>query len=243
MKRSNRLMLITFAFGMPGVAIISFYLPQLIATQPLPMRAETVALMNFVQGTLLLLLSAWAGSRCAPRVRFSFPLAEAIIDKQSLVKALSPQLAYGIAGGVLGFLILFAAQTTMPTQMQSNALQLPSMLPVKILYGGITEEILLRFGVMSSIAAGLWSLCKRRESARTMVVMIAIGLSALLFALGHLPAAMAFTGSAITSSVVAYVMIFNTAFGLVAGALYWKRGLDAAIIAHVLAHVLVDLVL
>ena len=62
-------------------------------------------------------------------------------------------------------------------------------------------------------------------------------LSALLFALGHLPAAQAMAG-ALTAPVVAFVLVGNTAFGLVAGWLFARRGLEAAIIAHGLAHLL-----
>ena len=65
----------------------------------------------------------------------------------------------------------------------------------------------------------------------------AVLLSALLFALGHLPAAQALAG-ALTVPVVVFVLVGNTAFGLVAGWLYARHGLEAAILAHVLAHLL-----
>ena len=63
---------------------------------------------------------------------------------------------------------------------------------------------------------------------------VAVALSALLFAVGHLPAAQAMAG-ALTPEVVTFVMVGNTAFGLVAGWLYARHGLEAAIVAHGLA--------
>jgi len=42
----------------------------------------------------------------------------------------------------------------------------------------------------------------------------------------------------LTVPVVAFVLVGNTAFGLVAGWLYARHGLEAAVIAHVLAHLL-----
>jgi hypothetical protein len=42
--------------------------------------------------------------------------------------------------------------------------------------------------------------------------------------------------------VVAYVTIGNALFGVVAGYLFWRYGLEAAIAAHVSAHVLTFLV-
>jgi hypothetical protein len=35
-----------------------------------------------------------------------------------------------------------------------------------------------------------------------------------------------------------YVIIANSAFGFIAGFLYWRKGLESAIIAHMLTHVL-----
>ena len=69
---------------------------------------------------------------------------------------------------------------------------------------------------------------------------LAVALSALLFAVGHLPAAQAMAG-ALTPEVVTFVMVGNTAFGLVAGWLYARHGLEAAIVAHGLAHALAHL--
>lgn len=42
----------------------------------------------------------------------------------------------------------------------------------------------------------------------------------------------------LTMPVVAFVLVGNTVFGLVAGGLFARHGLEAAIIAHVLAHLL-----
>ncbi len=39
-----------------------------------------------------------------------------------------------------------------------------------------------------------------------------------------------------TAGIIAYVIIANALFGIVAGFLYWRRGLESAMIAHMLAH-------
>ena len=62
----------------------------------------------------------------------------------------------------------------------------------------------------------------------------------MLFAAGHLPAAQALTG-ALTVPVVAYVLVGNAAFGVLAGWMYWRRGLEAAVLAHMAAHLLAGL--
>ena len=80
--------------------------------------------------------------------------------------------------------------------------------------------------------------CQVASAWLTMpLITTAVVASALLFALGHLPAAQALAG-ALTVPVVVFVLVGNTAFGLVAGWLYARHGLEAAILAHVLAHLL-----
>ena len=71
---------------------------------------------------------------------------------------------------------------------------------------------------------------------RAGFVWLAIAISALVFAAGHLPAASALLGS-MDVTVVAFVIGVNTAFGLLFGYLFWRHGLESAIIAHALAHV------
>jgi membrane protease YdiL (CAAX protease family) len=70
---------------------------------------------------------------------------------------------------------------------------------------------------------------------------LAIAVSALMFGAAHLPAAVALVGALNTSAVV-WVIGVNTAFGLMFGYLFWRRGLEVAMIAHALTHVVHKLV-
>jgi membrane protease YdiL (CAAX protease family) len=105
-----------------------------------------------------------------------------------------------------------------------------------VLYGGITEELLLRWGLMTALAWLAWRfLQQRRGPVRAGVVRLATAVSALMFAAGHLPAASVLLGS-MDVAVVAFVTGVNTAFGLLFGHLSWRHGLESAMIAHALAH-------
>lgn len=66
-------------------------------------------------------------------------------------------------------------------------------------------------------------------------MVMAIVLAAVLFGVGHLPAAFAM-GLNLTPPVVAYVLIANTVPGVLFGYLYWRWGLESAFIAHAVAH-------
>jgi membrane protease YdiL (CAAX protease family) len=76
---------------------------------------------------------------------------------------------------------------------------------------------------------------RRRGEVKPGFVWLAIAASALLFGAGHLPAARVLLG-AIDPDVLVFVLGVNAAFGVLFGWLYWKRGLEAAMIAHATTH-------
>ena len=121
----------------------------------------------------------------------------------------------------------------------SRAEGLNKFLPVvlRLLYGGITEEVLLRWGLMTLLVWAAWRLLQKREvQPRAICFISAIFISSIVFGLAHLPVASALAVD-FTVPIVSYIVIANSVFGLIAGYLYWKNGLEAAIIAHVSAHV------
>jgi membrane protease YdiL (CAAX protease family) len=98
-------------------------------------------------------------------------------------------------------------------------------------YGAVAEEVLLRLCVQTLCTAGLRRV--RGETARPppgATMWPAIAISTLLFGAGHLPAASRITP--LTPALVARTLLLNGMAGAVCGYLYWKRGLEAAMIAH-----------
>lgn len=113
-------------------------------------------------------------------------------------------------------------------------------LSARMLYGGITEELLLRWGLMTALTWLAWRFLQhRRGSPRAASIGLAIVVSALLFGAGHLPAAAALIGE-LTGGMVAFVVGVNAAFGALFGYLFWRYGLEAAMIAHAMAHLVSD---
>jgi len=83
-----------------------------------------------------------------------------------------------------------------------------------------------------------WRLLQKgRGEPRVIFFAIAIIISSVVFGLGHLPMAAAL-GVDFTVAIVSYVVVANSVFGLIAGYLYWRKGLEAAVIAHMLTHVI-----
>ena len=98
-------------------------------------------------------------------------------------------------------------------------------------YGGIAEEIQLRLLVMSLFAWLGSFISKTSEGKPTSAIFwIANILAAILFGLGHLPATAALIP--LTPLVITRAIVLNGLGGIAFGYLYWKRGLESAMIAH-----------
>ncbi|WP_217648525.1 CPBP family glutamic-type intramembrane protease [Halomonas sp. QHL1] len=139
---------------------------------------------------------------------------------------------------MLGGLGLFAIGGYLsPAEIAEVEQQFTVPLLARVLYGGITEELLLRWGLMAVLVWMAWRLLQRRKGTPQIAyIWLAIVVSALLFGTGHLPAAAAQVGE-LTADVAVLVVGANTAFGVLFGYLFWRYGLEAAIIAHAFAHV------
>lgn len=112
-----------------------------------------------------------------------------------------------------------------------------------ILYGGIVEEILIRLFIMSGLA---WLINRfvfknQEKPYNNKVFVLANLLSALIFAVGHLPATIQIIG--LSFPIVIRMLLLNGVPGLMFGYLYWKKGLKYAMIAHLFTHMVNQLIL
>lgn len=225
---------------MPGVVAVVWALLPLLAANaalfPLPLWA--IVLLSGLQTAVLLALAVTVGAWLAPQLGLRAPAVSAWLGGRPVGPALRAQWLPGLGGGVAGAAWLWTLSRLAPEALRPTDPSSAMPLVVKVLYGGLTEELLMRWGVMALILWLAWRIAQRGqgEPARGWVAMSVV-LSALLFAVGHLPAAQAMAGE-LTGPVVAYVLVGNAAFGLLAGWLFARRGLEAAMIAHALAHLL-----
>ena len=160
----KRLFLILFALGMAGVlSFLLVDLSTLIALVPEQMRAEAppisssaLKILSLIQPTLLLAIAVLIGVRLANRVGLSAPFVEALANGQSTAgKALKPQIIPGIVGGLAGggsiILVYLLCRPFLLPETVARIMQFTDLmpLPTRLLYGGITEELLLRWGFMT----------------------------------------------------------------------------------------------
>jgi membrane protease YdiL (CAAX protease family) len=211
-------------------------LPQLFRTLPLPAPLWVVSLAGLAQSAVLIALAVWAGVALAGKVGLHAPAFEAVAARHPLAPELGPQLLPGLIAGFLGGLLLFAVNRYAPAALAQVQEHFTPPLLARLLYGGFTEELLLRWGFMTVLIWLAWRILQRRTGApRTVYIWLGIVVSAVAFGAGHLPAASMLVAK-LTADVVAFVVVANSVFGVLFGYLFWRYGLEAAMIAHATAH-------
>lgn len=237
-----RLGLLLWAIGMPGiVGIAIFMLPQLLQESrglpPLPV----LVFASVAQSAVLLALAVWAGTRLAPQTGLAAPVLKAVAASEPVLPPLKKAFLPGVLAGVAGGALLFLLVATAPAEFAAAQARIDLPLMWRVLYGGITEEVLIRWGLMTLLAWLGWRFLQGGTGVPAARCMwIAIIVSALLFGVAHLPAIAAQAGS-LATSLTAYVVLANAVLGVLFGYLFWRFGLEAAIIAHASAHVVAHL--
>ncbi len=232
-----RLTLLLVLLAVPGVIAMSWLaLPSLIGDKALEVPLRTLQVASAVQGAMLVAVAAVVGALLAPKVGLQAPALSALVGGGDAIGALRPQLAPGVAGGLVGVAIILGFHALAPEPLALLQAKVSMPLTARLLYGGITEEVLVRWGLMTLLAWAGWRLFQGGAGALADgSAWLAIGLSAVIFGAAHLPTVAAALGT-VPLPIGAYVVAGNALFGVVAGYLFWRHGLEAAIAAHVLAH-------
>ncbi|MCA1603629.1 MAG: amino acid permease [Acidobacteria bacterium] len=249
MNFKTRLFIILWVAGVAGVlSFLLVDLAALLAQLPMPAGMEmppvtpAIKLLSLIQPTVLLSVAVLIGVALASKVGLSSPVAEAAAGNGQLGPALKPQIIPGFIGGLVGgvgiILNWFLWKPFLPPEFVARSVELNKLLPLptRLLYGGFTEELLLRWGLMTLLVWAAWRLLQKGQDKPQRVYFIgAIIASSVIFGLGHLPFVFALVPDA-SVALILYVIAGNSIFGLVVGYLYWKKGLESAMIAHMLSH-------
>nr|WP_232478527.1 CPBP family glutamic-type intramembrane protease [Roseomonas rosulenta] len=210
--------------GCPGILSLLLVLPE-VPGVPSP----TLLLQPSLLLVTLSFTGSWAAARCG------FLLTSGCRPAQRVGQATT--------GLLLGLLIALADHATRGL-WQAAPDQPPSVIEgwsasalfVGLLYGGVVEEVLLRWGAMSLIALALWQgFARSAVRLPPWCIAAAVGLAALLFAASHLPA-LAAGGIAPDAGAVLRTLLLNAIAGAVLGLLFAMRDLLAAMVAHGAAH-------
>ena len=245
-NRFGKTFLALFGLGLLGVlSVIPTVIGQLDAlpAELADLPAPLAVALSLVSPAILLAISVAVGTLLAHRVGLRSLIAERVRQGKAIWPDLRPHIPTAFAAGIVFSLVLVGldqlidpfADTELLSEMVGEVDLLGNLL-VGLFYGGLVEELVLRWGVMSLLVWIGWRLLQRGEgSPRPALVWTAIMLSALLFGIGHLPALAAIVP--LTALIVLRTVVLNALGGLLFGWLFWKRNLEVAMVAHASTHV------
>ncbi len=230
-----------FFLGAIGIATLIADLPKLRDRaeqlgRPLPPNPIVQALIVTIQPLVLLGLAIWAGQAFAGDLGLvswfhGDPLSiphdpsRMVVTVITMAAASAVLVAYG--DNVLSMLGRGDWEELRPREKARYTDLLRG-----VLYGGLTEEIMLRWGILSFVGAGLVWLGSDTGPA----MLCAVAISALIFALAHLPAVGAVV--MLTPAITLRTIVLNFLPGLAFGFLAVVFSLEAAMLAHALTHLI-----
>jgi len=207
----------------------------LLSNAQVPMALIIIA--SVIQSSIIFAVAVYLGGILSRKIGFGLPLLEAWINKKKIDynKTLGISIISGLAVG----LIIVILDKVVFTQVvpAANVPRWQGFLAS--FYGGIGEEILMRCFLLSLLIFIIVKVFKRKPNPA--IIWSSIFFVSVAFGLGHLPATAAIT--AITASVVLRAIVLNGIGGMVFGWLYWKKGLESAIIAHFFADLVLHVIL
>lgn len=209
--------------GVPGIIVLV-----LVGNLPEGLSPLLLAINPLIFLSIAAIVGAWA----APKVGLkSWSLTGAPMNTVSLMQV-------AIAGMVVGAVLApFDHWTSsvwnvgvIPAQTMLNPPDFKALV-FGVTYGGMTEEILMRWGLMSVLMLGLMKVASRQTAG-----ILAILITAAVFAAGHLPALFLSTPD-VPAILLIRVLAYNAVLGIWFGWLYLNRDLESAMKAHAGFHI------
>ncbi len=257
--KKQKLFFIVWISAMFGVVAALPFLLTMQADQlqalELPFPPTVLLLLAVMQNGLLLGVMTAVGLFLAKRVGLGLPFVEAWLNKTPRPEAWRRVMTSAIVMGIVAALIVIGLETVyFVPQMAAAGLSFPeSAQPpawqgfLASFYGGITEEVIMRLFLMTLLVWLGSKISHTSEGQPTSTIFwLAIVIAAIVFGLGHLPATAAL-GVPLNNLIVTRAILLNGIPGIVFGWLYWKRGLESAMVAHfsadIVLHVIVPLFL
>jgi membrane protease YdiL (CAAX protease family) len=245
-----RIFTLLFVAGLVGVLAILPMMAEVIGTfSPDPEAASEmpfplIVALALIQNGVLLSVAIILGMILSRRVGLTMPWITAWATgtpPPSLKSIALPAVLWGAAAGVVivGVEMLFFLRHLPESMRAFFEIPLWKRLLAGVVYGGITEELFMRLFLLSLVAWVLARWWKTADGSPTNgVFWAAIFLVALLFGLGHLPATAYM--APLTPMLVVRALALNAFPGVAFGYLFWRHGLEASMLGHMSAHLVMQ---
>jgi hypothetical protein len=195
-----------------------------------------MALLGTIQAILFFGLICWISYKILPKTDLHpFP---PMFGVYSLKKVVYPAF---IAGVLVGLAIFIFDKTLFDSSLLSEVHPPFWAGALASIYGAVNEEVLLRLFLFTLVYFLIGKCVTIHGNNRSTILWSVNVMVALLFGLGHLPAA--FKLASLSSFEIFRVIFLNGIAGVVFGWLYWSRGLWTAITAHFLTDLMIHVFL
>lgn len=222
-------------------------LPYTLALSPSLAKVFTPSILiaQLIQSLVLFSIAIFIGLKLYKNVGFQLPILEGWLDGKEIGNYLRSILGVSIGLGVLsGLLIVMLSFLFTPVSsiFQNAEISVPLWKGfLACFYGGVGEEILLRLFLMTLIVWIILKISKTSDGKPTASgIWLAIIISSVVFGLGHLP--ITGTITSITPLIIVRAVLLNGIGGIIFGWLYWKKGLESAMIGHFSADMMLHVI-
>lgn len=239
-----KVFLILFGASIFGViAVMPFALTiQQDLLEQVPLPFPVIILLSIVQSAIMFFMLTLVGLVISKKIGFGAPILERLIEKKEVKTSIRSITGLSIGLGIIAGVLILLGDYIVSRLGNVNLDLTTYTIPVwqgflASFYGAINEEIMLRLFFMSLI---IWICLKIKKTdskkATNRLVWFAIFLAAILFGIVHLPFTAAIT--AITPLILVRAILLNGIGGVIFGWLYWKKGLESAMISHFSADII-----
>jgi hypothetical protein len=220
---------------------------RLAANPKAPPPLMIAALSSLVNSGLLCALAAFLGLLATRATGLRLPVLENLLAGQPAASLVLAFLPAALLCGLTSSLAIWVLDRWVFRPLVSPKLYQAEVhaafwkRALACFYGGCVEEILLRLFVMSGLAWLLGLLWHEPAGLPTLgAFWVANLLAAVLFGLGHLPATARIVP--LTPTLVTRAVVLNGIPGVLCGFLYMTYGLEAAMLAHFSADIVIHLI-
>jgi len=205
-----------------------------------------IVLSAVANSLILFSIATFFGLLLSKKIGMGLPILEGVLQKENKTiefkSLLLPSIGLGILAGILILVFSIPFNRLIP-EFQNWEVLAPAWKGfLASFYGGIAEEVLLRLFLMSLLVWITFKIKKTKDGKPTIFgIWLSIILAAILFGIGHLPATAQIVEN-LNGIVIARAIVLNGIGGIAFGWLYWKKGLESAMIAHFSADIVLHVI-
>lgn len=238
MKSKGKLFGLLAVLGIVAAFFVVPYMQDLLGeslmeqVRELGIEQSTLEVLIVLQSAVMYIFCALVGVIIYARAGFKLPVFENLLGMSQEPVQWKSWLAWSLGGGLLvgGTVVLgdyIFLQLGSPLSLFESALPVWWKGLLGAVSAGIGEELMFRLFLMTLLTLLLSKVLKGKKG---LAVGVSIFFVAVVFGIMHLPATMAIVQ--LTPLVLVRALLLNGIGGIVFGFLYWKKGLESAMLAH-----------